>query len=159
MKFLITTMTCVFLLTSCTGSYSESKCEGRLRSLKGIEGKYDLSVDGENQDFSFQIVRSGIGSYDLLSDGAKTGELSSCVINKKEILELTSDGIVMPFVRANRNFSSVNFDKNILDAEGITYETATLSQLDMELVSVTGEISDAVFIRAVKKGPLNFIKR
>jgi len=159
MKTFFALATCLIVLSSCTGSYQTSKCEGRQRSLRGIEGSYNFVVDGENQGFIFKVVRNGVGAYSLVANGESAAELITCVIDRKEFLELISPEAVIPFTRTNRTITSVDFDTAVLDAEGVTYESAPIPDWGLTLISLTSVISDGVLIRAAKPGLMTFVKR
>lgn len=130
-----------------------------MSDLKGIEGKYDFVVDGQNQGHIFSVVRSGVGTYRLMANGENASELISCVIKGKGILELISEGAVIPFMRSKKTITSVDFDLAVLDSEGVQHQSAPIPDWGLTLTSITSDISDEVFIRAIKPGLMTFVKR
>ena len=156
MKFSLLSISMLLVLTSCMGGYTVSKCAGRLQDLAGVEGTYAIPDLGLTVD----VVRTGEGVYNLVSDGQVGSAITTCVVNGKEIAEAAGDGINVALLRENDALTITTFDTAVLDAAGVKYESAVIEELGgVSIVAVDGDLSDDVFTAALIMGEVSLIKQ
>lgn len=156
MKFSMLSVSMLLVLTSCMGGYTVSKCTGRVADLAGVEGTYGIAELGVTVD----VVRTGTGTYNLVSEGEVMSPLTTCVVNGKEIAEATSEDMNIALMRDNGALTVTTFDTAVLDAAGIKYESGVIEELGgVTIVAVEGEMSDDVFSSAVQLGDVSLIKQ
>lgn len=156
MKFSMLSVAMLFALTGCMGGYTVSKCTGRVADLAGVEGTYGIADLGVTVD----VVRTGTGTYNMVSEGEVMSALTTCVVNGKEIAEAVSEDMNIALMRDNGALTVTTFDTAVLDAAGIKYESGVIEELGgVTIVAVEGEMSDDVFSSAVQLGDVSLIKQ
>jgi hypothetical protein len=146
----------LFVLTGCMGGYTFSKCANRATDLAGLEGRYTVADLGASVD----VVRTGTGTYNMVSEGQVMTGLTTCVVNGNELAEANSENINVALLRKDATLTVTTFDTAVLDAAGIKYETAVIEELGgVSIVAVDGEMADDVFTSALVLGDVSLLKQ